>query len=87
VLSDSTGFWHVEPLADKPGYVRVWFCAAVVLTPVVPNFVVRLVSRLGLQKVSASQPVAQSIQPVLPLAHPRLRLLPAPTPHPVSSAV
>ena len=51
VLSDSTGFWHVEQLEEKPGYVRVWFCAAVVLAPVVPNFVVRLVSRLGLQKV------------------------------------
>jgi len=53
VLTDSTGFWHVQPLESKPGYVRVWFCAAVVLAPVVPSFVVRLVSRLGLKKVSA----------------------------------
>ena len=50
VLSDSDGFWYVEPVDGKPGRVRVWFCVGIVLNPLVPGFVVSLVSRLGLKK-------------------------------------
>ena len=50
VLNDSEGFWHVQTLEDKPGTVRVWFCVGVVLNPLVPGFVVNLVSRVGLKK-------------------------------------
>ena len=50
VLAESTGFWHVQPLPTRPGYVRVWFCVAVRLRARVPGFVVGLVSRLGLRK-------------------------------------
>lgn len=52
VLSDSTGYWHVEPCVDRPGFVRVWFCVSVKLSKRVPGFVVRLVSRLGLSKAT-----------------------------------
>jgi len=50
VLRESTGYWHVQVVPDRPGYVRVWFCVAVRLTARVPRFVVGLVSRLGLRK-------------------------------------
>lgn len=50
VLSESTGFWHVQPVPTRPGFVRVWFCVAVRLRARVPGFVVGLVSRLGLRK-------------------------------------
>mmetsp|Transcript_16973 Transcript_16973/g.28309 ORF Transcript_16973/g.28309 Transcript_16973/m.28309 type:complete len:233 (+) Transcript_16973:23-721(+) len=50
VLLDSCGFWHVQPLPERPGFVRVWFCASVRLKQQVPGFVIRLVSRLGLAK-------------------------------------
>ena len=50
VLAESTGFWHVQPVPTRPGYVRVWFCVAVRLRARVPGFVVGLVSRLGLRK-------------------------------------
>ena len=62
MLSDSTGYWHVQPLPGRPGHIRVWFVAAVVLAPFVPNFVVRLVSRLGLQKAPGRPPAAQQAQ-------------------------
>jgi len=48
VLTDSSGFWHVEDVGG--GMVRVWFFAAVTLKKRVPGFVVGLVSRLGLRK-------------------------------------
>ena len=50
VLRESTGFWHVQSVPERQGYVRVWFCVAVRLTARVPGFVVKLVSRLGLRK-------------------------------------
>lgn len=50
VLKESTGYWHVQAVPERPGYVRVWFCVAVRLTARVPRFVVGLVSRLGLRK-------------------------------------
>jgi len=52
VLQDSTGYWRVVPCEDRPGVVRVWFCVAVKLSKRVPGFVVRLVSRLGLNKAT-----------------------------------
>lgn len=52
VLADSTGYWHVEPCAGRPEAVRVWFCVSVRLNPRVPKLVVRLVSRLGLDKAT-----------------------------------
>ena len=52
VLDDSTGYWRVQPVPDRPGRVRVWFCVSVQLNPLVPGFVVRLVSRLGLSKAT-----------------------------------
>ena len=52
VLSDSTGYWHVQQLDDRPEIVRVWFCVTVKLSKRVPGFVVRLVSRLGLDKAT-----------------------------------
>lgn len=52
VLNDSTGYWRVEPCADRPGFVRVWFCVRVKLSKRVPGFVIRLVSRLGLDKAT-----------------------------------
>ena len=52
VLDGSTGYWRVEPVVDRPGFVRVWFCVAVRLKPLVPAFVVSLVSRLGLSKAT-----------------------------------
>ena len=50
VLRESTGYWHVQAVPERQGYVRVWFCVAVRLTARVPRFVVGLVSRLGLRK-------------------------------------
>lgn len=47
------GYWLVEPLADRPGLVRVWFCVTVRLARLVPGFVVGLVSRLGLKKATS----------------------------------
>lgn len=52
VLTDSSGYWRVQPCADRPGMVRVWFCVSVRLTARVPGFVIRLVSRLGLAKAT-----------------------------------
>jgi hypothetical protein len=52
VLEDSTGYWRVVDVADRPGYVRVYFCVAVQLKPLVPRFVVGLISRLGLYKAT-----------------------------------
>ena len=52
VLSDSTGYWHVEQCADRPGVVRVWFCVMVRLGKRVPRFVIQLVSRFGLDKAT-----------------------------------
>jgi len=52
VLHDSTGYWRVEPCADRPGIVRVWFCVGVRLAGRVPNFVLGLVARLGLDKAT-----------------------------------
>ena len=48
----SRGYWRVVPCADRPGIVRVWFCVSVQLSKRVPGFVVRLVSRLGLDKAT-----------------------------------
>lgn len=50
ILRESTGFWHVQPVPERQGYVRIWFCVAVRLTARVPGFVVSLVSRVGLRK-------------------------------------
>jgi len=50
VLADSSGFWYVQELEERPGYVRVWFFAAVLLKARVPGFVINLVSNLGLRK-------------------------------------
>jgi len=52
VLSDSRGYWQVEQCTDRPGVVRVWFCVSVRLKRAVPGLVVRLVSRLGLDKAT-----------------------------------
>ena len=52
VLDDSTGYWRVQPIPERPGVSRVWFCVAVKLKPLVPRFVVGLVSRLGLAKAT-----------------------------------
>jgi len=52
VLEDSTGYWLVQALPSRPGFVRVWFCVSVRLNKRVPGFVVRLVSRLGLSKAT-----------------------------------
>ena len=52
VLDDSTGYWRVQLLPERPGKVRVWFCVGVRLKRVVPRFVVSLVSRLGLSKAT-----------------------------------
>ena len=52
VLNDSTGYWRVEACADRPDMVRVWFCVRVRLSARVPGFVIRLVSRLGLDKAT-----------------------------------
>ena len=42
----------MQEVEDRPGIVRVWFCVSVRLKPLVPGFVVRLVSRLGLFKAT-----------------------------------
>ena len=52
VLDDSTGYWRVQAVPERPGMVRVWFCVAVRLKPLVPRLVVGLVSRLGLLKAT-----------------------------------
>lgn len=52
VLDDSTGYWRVQELPERPGVVRVWFCVSVQLNKRVPRFVVGLVSRLGLRKAT-----------------------------------
>ncbi len=52
VLSDSTGYWHVQQFVDRPEVVRVWFCVSVKLSKRVPGLVIRLVSRLGLDKAT-----------------------------------
>jgi len=52
VLDDSTGYWRVQPVPERPGVCRVWFCVSVRLNPLVPRFVVGLVSRLGLYKAT-----------------------------------
>ena len=52
VLNDSTGYWRVQCLPERAGVVRVWFCVSVRLKPLVPAFVVALVSRFGLTKAT-----------------------------------
>jgi hypothetical protein len=51
-LSDSTGYWRVEPCADRPGIVRVWFCVRVRLAAHVPGFITQEVSRCGLDRAT-----------------------------------
>jgi len=73
VLDDSTGYWRVQQLPERPGVLRVWFCVSVQLSPIVPNFVVGLVSRLGLRKATRwlkalEQPPAEQPPPEQPPA-------------------
>lgn len=52
-LDDSVGFWRVEPLADKPGYTRVYYSVSVKLSGWVPGFVEDMLSKSGLTKATA----------------------------------
>ncbi|KAL1525913.1 hypothetical protein AB1Y20_020740 [Prymnesium parvum] len=53
VLEDSSGYWLVEPVLNRPDMSRVWFCVSVRLNKRVPGFVVSLVSRYGLKKATS----------------------------------
>ena len=52
-LDDSVGFWRVEPLADKPGYTRVYYSVQVKLSGWVPGFVEDMLANSGLTKATA----------------------------------
>ena len=49
VLRESTGYWHVQVVPDRPA-MRVWLCVAVRLTAR-GRYAVGLVSRPGLRKL------------------------------------
>lgn len=52
-LDDSVGFWRVEPLADKPGWTRVYYSVQVKLSGWVPGFVEDMLASSGLTKATA----------------------------------
>lgn len=47
-LDDVVGFWRVEPLADKPGYTRVFYSVSVKLSGWVPGWVEDMLAKNGL---------------------------------------
>ena len=47
-LDDSVGFWYAQPLADKPGWTRVYYSVAIKLTGWVPGFVEDMLTKRGL---------------------------------------
>lgn len=51
-LDDSVGFWRVEPLADKPGWSRVYYSVAVKLNGWVPGWVEDMLSKKGLTQAT-----------------------------------
>ena len=52
-LDDSVGFWHVEALADKPGWSRVVYSVQVKLNGWVPGFIEDMLANSGLTKATA----------------------------------
>lgn len=40
VLRQADGFWHVQPAADHPGYSRVYLSTNVVVSRLIPSFIV-----------------------------------------------
>lgn len=52
-LDDSVGFWVVEPVADKPGYTRVFYSVDVKLSGWVPSGLESMLAKSGLTKATA----------------------------------
>lgn len=52
-LDDSVGFWRVEPVADKPGYTRVYYSVSVKLSGWVPAWVEDMLAKNGLTAATA----------------------------------
>ncbi len=51
-LDDSVGFWVVEPLADEPGWSRLYYSVDVKVGGWVPGFVENMVAKSGLTKAT-----------------------------------
>lgn len=51
-LDDSVGYWLIEPLADRPGYSRVYYSVAVQMRGWVPGFIESMIARKGLTQAT-----------------------------------
>ena len=51
-LDDSVGYWIIEPLADRPGYSRVYYSVAVQLRGWMPGFIESMIARRGLTQAT-----------------------------------
>jgi ribosome-associated toxin RatA of RatAB toxin-antitoxin module len=51
-LDDSVGFWRVEPIADKPGWTRVYYSVQVKLSGWVPGWVESMLAENGLTQAT-----------------------------------
>ena len=51
-LDDSVGYWIVEPVADRPGYTRVYYSVAVQMRGWVPGFIESMIARKGLTQAT-----------------------------------
>ena len=52
-LDDSVGFWYVQPLAEKPGWSRLYYSVDVKLKGWVPGFIENMIAKSGLTKATA----------------------------------
>ena len=52
-FDDSIGFWRVEPLADKPGWSRLYYSAEVQASGWVPAPIENAFATMGLKKSTA----------------------------------
>jgi hypothetical protein len=51
-LDDSVGFWRVEPIADKPGWTRVFYSVQIKMSGWVPGWVEDMLAKSGLTKAT-----------------------------------
>lgn len=52
-LDDSVGFWVVEPIADKPGWTRVFYSVDVRIKGWVPKAIENMIAKQGLTKATS----------------------------------
>lgn len=71
VMKEAAGFWHIETDAQglKPGHVRVWLCASIRISRVVPRWVVDYAARRALPRATTwLRPAAEAKTRELELA-------------------